>query len=586
VSAQAREQVAKAPVSGSYRATTPDDGVERIYSYMKVAGYPYRVYVAKSVAETFGPWWLEVVAALLLVAGFAAFLAFYARDGLRSLRTKEREDKQVLARSEARFRAIVANSHDGIIFADAQGIILYRSPSYRLLNGYEDHYRLGQSGFETVHPEDLPGVREAWDRMLAHPAEHVHATYRIMHRDGSWKWVDATLQNLLDNAEAGVVIVTSRDLTDQREAAARQRAMEAQLNHLQRMEGIGRLAGGISHDMNNVLAAIMSVGETLKHLDPDRAPLVDLILEASRRGRNLVKGLMTFARKDIEKVEPVDLNAIVQEQARILSSTMLQRIQVRLDLAEDLPTLTGSSTALFTALMNLCVNAMDAMPEGGILTLRTRMADAATVELMVGDTGHGMAPDILSRAMEPFFTTKALGLGTGLGLATVYGTAQAHGGRLDLQSQVGKGTEIHLYLPVALKGAPTASVADPAADDPGPLGRILLVDDDEQVRRATRMMLEARGHVVTDVAGGYAALKLAEAGTEWEVAVLDMNMPGLNGTETLALLRAQQPDLPIILATGYADQELIVSLRALERVVLLNKPFSFQEFQSAWRGLA
>ena len=577
-----KARVARDPRAGSYQGAAPDDRVPRTYSYQKVGTYPYVVFVAQSLRETLFPWWLEVGATLFAVAGFLLFSYFYARDALQRLQAREEADQKALAKSEAMFRAVLDHSQEGILFTDAAGTVLYRSRSYKDINGFDDEARLGRDAFEMLHPDDEAQARTAWQAMLADTGAHVRVQCRIRHTNGSWRWIEANLQNLLTHPQVGAVVIVSRDITQELKAEEARRAMEGQLNHLQRMESVGRLASGISHDMNNVLAAIMAVAQSLKHQADGALPQLDLILEATRRGRNLLQGLLAFARKEMEEAEVFDLNDLIRREADILSSTTLQRVKVNLRLAPDLPQLAGSPSALATALMNLCMNALDAMPGGGALTLTTLDEGGRTVELVVEDTGQGMPPDVLSRAMEPFFTTKPVGKGTGLGLAMVYGTVQAHGGTLEIKSQVGKGTAVHIQLPKAGHELPV-----PAGAPPGPIGtdvhplRILMVDDDLLVRVSTQLLLEALGHAVTSAEGGLQALALAEGGGAWDVAVLDLNMPGLDGLETLTRLRTLRPGLPALIATGYADEEVVGALARFERVALLNKPYSIEEFVGA-----
>ena len=577
-------QVARHPLAGAYQGTSPDDRMARTYSYQKVGSYPYVVFVAQSLRETLVPWWQEVGATAFALAGFLLFTIYYARDGLLRLQAKEEADQKTLAKSEAMFRAVLDHSREGILFTDAQGIILYRSRSFKNFNGVEDEARLGKQSFDLVHPEDETQVRAAWQRMLEDPATHHRIQCRIKHTDGSWRWIEANLRNLLEHPQVGAVVIASRNLTQERAAEEARRTLESQMNHLQRMESVGRLASGISHDMNNVLAAIMAVAQALQQQGGAFAPQIDLILDATRRGRTLVQGLLAFARKEMEEAEVFDLNELVRKEAELLSSTTLQRVKVNLELTPDLPQLAGSPSALATALMNLCVNAIDAMPGGGALTLRTLDTDGKTVELAVEDTGHGMPPEVVSRAMEPFFTTKPVGKGTGLGLAMVFGTVQAHGGTMEIQSRVGKGTTVHLHLPKAGRELPArAAVTAPPTSPDRPLLRILLVDDDLLVRMATELLLDALGHAVTPAEGGLQALALAEGGGDWDVAMLDLNMPDLDGLETLTRLRRLRPALPALIATGYADEEVLRNLARFERVALLNKPYSLDEFEG---GLA
>jgi CheY-like chemotaxis protein len=263
----------------------------------------------------------------------------------------------------------------------------------------------------------------------------------------------------------------------------------------------------------------------------------------------------------------------------------LNRIQVELDLAPELPMIMGSATALSTALMNLCVNAVDAMPDNGTLRLHTSFSESAGVELLVEDTGEGMTPDVLARAMEPFFTTKPVGKGTGLGLSMVFGTVQSHGGNLDIQSELGRGTRIRIRLPIVSDhrlGLLTGPI-EPAFSSTQ-VYKILLVDDDPMIRETSLALLEFLGHQVTAVRGGQEALDLIRRSSGWDVVVLDLNMPGLDGLGTLKRLRNLQPTLPVIMATGYADEDTQRELVNLGRVVLLLKPYSLHEIQGILLG--
>ncbi len=388
--------------------------------------------------------------------------------------------------------------------------------------------------------------------------------------------------------EAGEVsgrLLSFRDVTARRKAEEDRLALERQFHHLQRMESVGRLAGGISHDMNNVLAAIMSVTEVLGMKAPEHAAQLDLVMEAARRGRTLMRGLLAFARKEMEEADYFDLNDVVRREAELLSSTTLQKVRLELDLAPKLPRLMGSSPAIATALMNLCVNAVDAMPGGGTLTLRTRALGAQGVELEVEDTGQGMPPEVASRAMEPFFTTKPSGKGTGLGLSMVYGTVQAHGGSCEIHSRPGQGTRIRVTLPVVPGEPRGGQVPEPPAGHgpPAEACRILLVDDDPLVRRTIPEMLALQGHRVTAASGGAEGLALAEDGTRWDLMVLDLNMPGMDGLETLARLREAARGLPVLLTTGFLGEHTGERLAALGPVSVLLKPYTAAEI---WKAVA
>jgi len=357
------------------------------------------------------------------------------------------------------------------------------------------------------------------------------------------------------------------------------RAMELQLQHAQRLESLGRLTGGIAHDMNNVLAAIMTVASTLDETgagDPESQRGIRTILKASGRGRDLVRGLSQFVRKQLESTEVLDLNDLVRREFELLAHTTLKKVEITMDLAEDLAPIQGDPSHLGNALMNLCVNALDAMPQGGHLAFRTRNLPDGQVECALSDDGEGMPPEVAERAVEPFYTTKAAGKGTGLGLSSVFGTMQSHGGALLIESAPGEGTTIRLRFP-AHGGAPVAD-APATAIAPGRSGlRILLVDDEELLLGATAGMLESLGHRAEPVTSGQEALRSLNAGPAPDLVILDQNMPGLTGLETLMRIRAQGMVLPVLMISGYLAKPELEILGQDPRAWVLPKPFTRTE---------
>jgi CheY-like chemotaxis protein len=269
---------------------------------------------------------------------------------------------------------------------------------------------------------------------------------------------------------------------------------------------------------------------------------------------------------------------------QLLAYTTLKRVQLEMDLQENLAPIHGDSGALSHALMNLCVNALDAMPHGGSLRIRTLGLPDGRIQLSVRDTGQGMDEDVRKRALEPFFTTKGVGKGTGLGLSMVFGTMQAHGGTLDLQSEPGQGTEVVLTFPPSLpEDAQTPGV------EASPSGtrafRILLVDDDELIRLAVGPMLEMMGHQVDTAADGFEAVRRFEEGLQVDLVILDMNMPGLNGSETLDRLLALRPGQAVLMASGYHDQDIREIMTKHPGIQSLQKPFSVDDIQRKFRDM-
>lgn len=406
-------------------------------------------------------------------------------------------------------------------------------------------------------------------------------------KDGSAILVNVSGQRVIMQGVPCFLAVATDITFRKREEEERQR-IEAELQHAQKLESLGSLASGVAHDMNNVLAAIQSVSEVMKVTlggDPRVVRGLDTITKATTRGRNLVKGLTNFARKDLREPEAVDLNGIVREEADLLDHTLLQKVQLAVDLEPGLPPIMGDRGALGNALMNLCVNAVDAMPRGGLLAIRTRSLPTDQVEVVVEDSGEGMAPEVLQRALEPFFTTKPLGKGTGLGLAMVNGIMEAHGGTLSIQSEVGFGTSIRLLFPALPIGPGPVPGAPLAPCEPVRSLALLLVDDDELIRATVPAMLQVYGHRTVTANGGQAALVMLEEGLEVDAVILDLNMPGMSGVEVLAPLRALRPHLPVIIATGYLDPTVEGLLERFDQVYTLAKPFTMKDLEPKLKGL-
>jgi len=362
---------------------------------------------------------------------------------------------------------------------------------------------------------------------------------------------------------------------------AKQRELQDQLQQSQKMQSLGSLAGGVAHDMNNVLGAILGMASS--HLDrhPEGSPTwraFSTIIKAAERGGGMVRGLLDFARKSPVQDREFNLNVVMREEVLLLERTTLAKVRLVLDLDPDLRPMRGDPGAISHAVMNLCVNAVDAMPEGGVLTLRTRNLDDGRIEAQVADSGAGMSPEVLARALDPFYTTKPEGRGTGLGLSMVYNTVSAHQGEMRLASEPGRGTRITLVFPAAAAGEGADSQGEPwTAPAHVRSLSVLVADDDPLVRESLQSVLEALGHRVELAASGEEVLARLEAGVEADLVLLDRTMPGLGGAGTLPRLRALRPDVPVFLVTGQADAEAQALVGGHAGVALLPKPFSLKE---------
>lgn len=406
---------------------------------------------------------------------------------------------------------------------------------------------------------------------------------RLAQRDGAPFW--AHLEAAAEQTAEGVrkLRVVFSDITAKKQAEARQALLEAELEQSHKMESLGLLAGGVAHDMNNVLAAILALASTRQALEPLESPThlaFKTISEAAARGGEAVKRLLRFARKTPMVDELVDLNEVITDELRLLANTTLSRIHLEQDLQLGLRPIHGDPGALTHAFLNLCVNALEAIPDQGTISFHTRNVDRDWVEVRVEDSGCGMSKEVLAKAMDPFFTTKELGKGTGLGLAMVYGTVKAHQGQVELHSEPGKGTQVILRFP-ACDGLAHPPAVLPEAHKKAPQGalRLMVVDDEPMIRSAVRELLEALGHQVTTAGSCAEAMAKVEAELPLDGVILDMNMPVMGGAATLPRLRALLPALPIILSTGNTDQTALDLVANHAHVTLLPKPFSVADMK-------
>ncbi|NTW86651.1 MAG: PAS domain S-box protein, partial [Holophagaceae bacterium] len=436
----------------------------------------------------------------------------------------------------------------------------------------------------------LPEYRPALDAALADLIERgqpYNVKFRIRRPD------DGQIRHIHSMAEydatRGVIFGVISDITEQALAEEERARLQNQLQQSQKMESLGSLAGGVAHDMNNVLGAILGMASANMEAHPAGSPAYrafDTITQAATRGGKMVRSLLSFARQSPVEERVLDLNAILREEVAMLERTTQGRVRLELDLAENLAPVRGDAAALTHAFMNLCVNAVDAMPEGGTLTLSTQNIDRDWIEVGVDDTGTGMPREILEKAMDPFFTTKEVGKGTGLGLSLVYKTVQAHRGQVELRSEPGQGTSVRLRFPACGALLPTPEHLAEPLPKPSPQAlTLLVVDDDELIRSSLLTMLEFMGHRALGAPSGEEALAQLEGGAEPDLVILDMNMPGLGGSGTLPRLRALRPALPVLLATGRVDQSASDLARAHPFVTLLSKPFGMEELRQRLEAL-
>ncbi len=538
----------------------------------------------------------------------AALLLGWRHSG--QLKQTLRQSQAALREVEARLDAVMSSAPIGIVQTGLDGRIRLANRCYCQLTGHGETRLRTLALHELTHPEDRPSHLQQHAQMLA-TGKPFRMESRLVRADASHVWAASHLALTRDGSGrlAGVVAAVQdishcraaeaalRDLAatlEQRVSEAVTERIEAQetLWHTQRMEAVGQLAGGVAHDFNNVLQAIAG-GARLIQRRPDNAASVErlagLVVDAAERGAAVTRHLLSFARRHALQADRVDVARLLTDLRDVLAGTLGDRIAVELALPDALPPAWADKGQLETALANLAANAQDAMegdrPADGSgepvhrLRLSAEAVDGAAaglragpfVRLSVSDTGLGMSPNVLKRATEPFFSTKARGRGTGLGLAMARGFAEQSGGRLVLRSQVGQGTTASLFLPQTRAPADAAAGGAPAPAGPR---HIVLVDDDAEVLEAMDEMLEASGYAVASFDSTASALSHLEHGETADLLITDLSMPGTDGVALIQEAQRRWPGMPCILLTGYSGDELAPATASLTggRLVVLQKP--------------
>lgn len=449
------------------------------------------------------------------------------------------------------------------------------NPAWRIELGYEVSELVGTGFEELVHPDDLDRARDAVTQLFdGDVVEDLEVRMRA--RDGDYRWFAWTYV-----PDGEVVYGMGRDVQ-------RRRDMEDQLRHAQKLEALGRLTGGIAHDFNNILGgiggAIEIVTERLENgrLDGTRR-LLDAAGGAVKRAAGLTHRLLAYSRQQALSLSDVDANGIVRGLDLLLRPLLGEQIDLDLRMQSDLWRTLSDASQLESAILNLAINARDAMPGGGTLSITTRnatatdigMGQADYVVIAVADTGTGMSRSVVEKAFDPFFTTKAIGQGTGLGLSMVDGFARQTGGRAIIDSQPGHGTTVSLWLP---RHAGTTTASHAHIDQRrfhGDGQRILLVEDEHMLRSLAREVLEEAGYAVDDCAEGVEALRRLRASAEApDILVTDIGLPGMDGRQLAISARETFPDLPILFITGYAWEAFADAPHLPDRAAILSKPFS------------
>jgi len=492
------------------------------------------------------------------------------------------------------FNSMVLENIDEIIFrlksVDGGAALESVSPRVTDLLGYtpDETIALGNT---LIHPDDLQNVQDQTREAFRSSATATFQ-YRVRHRDGSYRWFENRLRGVAPRGEEGPsVFGVARDITASREMEDERRRGDEDVQQAQKMEALGRLAGGIAHDFNNLLTTIGGNASFVLELippDDNKREALDDILAACDRASRFTRQLLAFSRKQVLQPEPLQLNLVVSDMQQMLSRLLGPEFELHVDLAADLPPIASDRGQVEQVVMNLVVNARDAMPGGGPISVRARRSTAEdgeaiarmpsppteAVVLEVADRGGGIADEIRERIFEPFFTTKERGKGTGLGLAMVYGFVRQSGGHVELVSGADTGTTFKIYLPAI--AAPRPPIALTISADPVEQRSltVLVVDDEPAVRHLASTMLRRAGYTVVEANNGPEAERIAgEHKGGIDVLLTDIVMPGVRGPELATRLRTARPGLRVVYMSGYRDTEPLADVERGE-AVFLAKPFA------------
>ena len=495
------------------------------------------------------------------------------------------EAAAVLQRSEERFSYLIQNLSDVITVVAVDGTMLYHSPSIERVAGYRPSELLGKSLLSFIHPDDEPAVRAALERVTLKVGSAAPPEFRFCRKDGTWVWLESVGNNLLNDVAVGGIVVTSRDVTGRR-------GLEEQVRQAQKMEAVGRLAGGIAHDFNNLLMVIRGYAEIVQQEEsasPSVRKSVDTIVRTTESAASLTRQLLSFSRRHVFSPQVLDLNFLVNRMSEMLLGVLRDEMEFVVKLDPDSCCISADPGQIEQVIMNLVVNARDAMPQGGKLTLETAHlgTDALRskrfsglplgeyVVLSVADTGVGMDADTQSRIFEPFFTTKNKDEGTGLGLSVVYNIVRASGAHVRVSSELGRGATFQIFFPRVASPVKPQPVEHPVEALRTGMETILVAEDQPDLRWMICQFLQQLGYSVLEAKDGGDAVALAEQyrGTI-DVLVTDIVMPHVRGSEVARLLSLSRPGMKVIFMSGYTEGEFGGALGEVGAgTTILQKPF-------------
>src|SRR5688572_1970047 len=573
---------------------SPISGQRVLLSASAVRGFPLFVVSGSSERAVFAPWHEQTrligLRTLLTSAAMLALIALAAW----GLARRER----ALQESEKRFRAMIEHSADVAVLSHPEKGILYASPSLERVFGYREQDIQGQQAYDYLHPDHRAEALRRREELLRTPGKVLRSETLVRVKDGSWRWTENTLSNLLHEPSVRALVLNLRDITERKQADAERARLEQRLRQAEKMEAVGRLAGGIAHDFNNILGGILGYAEMLVEGAEPGSPqkrYAQNVLTAANRASALVEQILWYSRSQRGKRVPVEMDRIVAETLDLVRGSLAAGVRLEARLPASPLFVVGDPTQLHQIMMNLCTNASHAMGERGTLRVTLEAEEVGEqrvfahstlhpgpyAKLTVEDNGTGMEPGTLARLFEPFFTTKEVGKGTGLGLSLVYGIVTDSSGAIDVSSQPGRGSSFVIYLP----RVDSPALAEDERQAPVARGhgeRVLVVDDEAALVALNSEVLKRLGYEPVAFSDGAAALAGFEAAPQrFDAVIADEVMPGLTGTDLARKLREHRADLPILLVSGYIGPLMTERARAAGVDQILKKPVHSRELAAA-----
>jgi PAS domain S-box-containing protein len=479
--------------------------------------------------------------------------------------------RRQLNESERLFHLIGENAADLIAVVDMAGNRLYNSPSYEKILGYSLEELRTTPALEQIHPDDRAQVIEASEEAKRTGLGR-RLEYRMRHKNGTWRMLESTASAVRNaKGETERLVIVNRDITERKQAEKELQEREQQLRQAVKMEAVGRLSGGIAHDFNNLLSVIIGYADELNESKSDGDKLrrnAEQIKKAGQRAASLTRQLLAFSRQQVLQPRVLDLNSVVADLAKMLRRLIGADIELTLTLDPEVGSVKADPSQIDQVLMNLVVNARDAMPEGGQITIETSNTELTQgqaakmpyvqpgpyVQLTVTDTGIGMDAETMAHIFEPFFTTKEKGQGTGLGLATVYGIIKQSGGYIWVFSEPGRGTSFKIFLPRVMDAAPAVSAKTQPAKGRRALSTVLLVEDEDSLRELIAELLARDGYHVLAASNGAQAVETARSFQgPIHLLLTDIVLPGISGTAVAKHLAASRPEMKILYMSGYSE---------------------------------